>query len=66
MNIKSCPSSVVSFKCGWFRRRYHAEEYYNKLPELKQAMDQIAGGFFSPDEPDIFKDLVNSLMYHDR
>ncbi|TRY58456.1 hypothetical protein DNTS_002074 [Danionella cerebrum] len=45
---------------------YNASEYYNRLPELKQAMDQIAGGFFSPKQPDLFKDIVNMLMYHDR
>uniref|UniRef100_A0A665US97 Alpha-1,4 glucan phosphorylase n=1 Tax=Echeneis naucrates TaxID=173247 RepID=A0A665US97_ECHNA len=28
------------------RKGYNAEEYYNRLPELKQAIDQIAGGFF--------------------
>lgn len=46
--------------------RYHAQEYYDKLPELKQAMDQIKSGFFSPQQPDLFKDLVNMLFYHDR
>uniref|UniRef100_A0A669D5G3 Alpha-1,4 glucan phosphorylase n=1 Tax=Oreochromis niloticus TaxID=8128 RepID=A0A669D5G3_ORENI len=47
-------------------RGYHAEEYYNRLPELKQAIDQIAGGFFSPKQPDLFKEIVNMLMHHDR
>lgn len=46
--------------------RYNAEEYYNRLPELKQAIDQIAGGFFSPKQPDLFKEIVNMLMHHDR
>uniref|UniRef100_A0A3P8Z5D2 Alpha-1,4 glucan phosphorylase n=1 Tax=Esox lucius TaxID=8010 RepID=A0A3P8Z5D2_ESOLU len=45
---------------------YHATEYYNRIPELKQAMDQIAGGFFSPKQPDLFKELVDLLMHHDR
>uniref|UniRef100_A0A3Q4GWX3 Alpha-1,4 glucan phosphorylase n=1 Tax=Neolamprologus brichardi TaxID=32507 RepID=A0A3Q4GWX3_NEOBR len=48
------------------KRGYHAEEYYNRLPELKQAIDQIAGGFFSPKQPDLFKEIVNMLMHHDR
>uniref|UniRef100_A0A8B9JLT1 Alpha-1,4 glucan phosphorylase n=1 Tax=Astyanax mexicanus TaxID=7994 RepID=A0A8B9JLT1_ASTMX len=30
------------------KKGYNASEYYNRIPELKQAMDQIAGGFFSP------------------
>lgn len=46
--------------------RYNAGEYYNRLPELKQAIDQIAGGFFSPKQPDLFKEIVNMLMHHDR
>nr|XP_034954531.1 glycogen phosphorylase, liver form [Zootoca vivipara] len=48
------------------RRGYKALEYYERLPELKQAMDQIKSGFFSPKEPDLFKDVVNMLFYHDR
>uniref|UniRef100_A0A667YT08 Alpha-1,4 glucan phosphorylase n=1 Tax=Myripristis murdjan TaxID=586833 RepID=A0A667YT08_9TELE len=48
------------------RRGYHAQEYYNRLPELKQAIDQISGGFFSPKQPDMFKEIVNMLMHHDR
>lgn len=46
--------------------RYHAEEYYKRLPELKQAIDQIAGGYFSPKQPDLFKEIVSMLMHHDR
>ncbi|XP_061754484.1 glycogen phosphorylase, muscle form [Nerophis ophidion] len=48
------------------KKGYHAAEYYNRLPELKQAIDQIAGGFFSPKQPDLFKEIVNMLMHHDR
>ncbi|XP_049599281.1 glycogen phosphorylase, muscle form [Syngnathus scovelli] len=48
------------------RKGYNAQEYYNRLPELKQAIDQIAGGFFSPKQPDLFKEIVNMLMHHDR
>ncbi|XP_057677409.1 glycogen phosphorylase, muscle form [Corythoichthys intestinalis] len=48
------------------KKGYHAHEYYNRLPELKQAIDQIAGGFFSPKQPDLFKEIVNMLMHHDR
>ena len=45
---------------------YDPQSYYHKLPELKQAIDQIAGGYFSPEDPNMFKDIVNSLMHHDR
>ncbi|CAB1441129.1 unnamed protein product [Pleuronectes platessa] len=48
------------------KKGYHAEEYYNRLPELKQSIDQIAGGFFSPKQPDLFKEIVDMLMHNDR
>lgn len=40
--------------------------YYKKLPELKQVMDQITSGFFSPKNPDLFKDVTSMLFKHDR
>lgn len=40
--------------------------YYSKIPELKQVMDQITGGFFCPKNPELFKDLTNMLFKHDR
>uniref|UniRef100_A0A8C7ZYB5 Alpha-1,4 glucan phosphorylase n=2 Tax=Oryzias sinensis TaxID=183150 RepID=A0A8C7ZYB5_9TELE len=48
------------------KKGYDAVSYYNRIPELKQAVDQISAGFFSPDHPGLFKDLVNMLMHHDR
>lgn len=46
--------------------RYNAQLYYDRLPELKQAVDQIKSGFFSPKEPNLFSDVVNMLFHHDR
>ncbi|XP_069807197.1 glycogen phosphorylase, liver form [Dendropsophus ebraccatus] len=48
------------------KKGYNAQEYYHRLPELKQVIDQIQSGFFSPPKPDQFKDLVDMLFYHDR
>uniref|UniRef100_G3UBG8 Alpha-1,4 glucan phosphorylase n=1 Tax=Loxodonta africana TaxID=9785 RepID=G3UBG8_LOXAF len=48
------------------QKGYNAREYYDRLPELRQAVDQIGSGFFSPKEPDCFRDIVNMLMNHDR
>ncbi|GCC39324.1 hypothetical protein chiPu_0023293, partial [Chiloscyllium punctatum] len=48
------------------RRGYNARSYYDRLPELKLAIDQINSGFFSPKEPDLFKGIVDMLMHHDR
>ena len=46
--------------------RYNSKEYYEKNPELKQAVDQIARGYFSPEDPNMFKDIANMLINHDR
>ncbi|XP_062892692.1 glycogen phosphorylase, muscle form [Mobula hypostoma] len=48
------------------RDGYHAQSYYDRIPELKQAIDQLGSGFFSPKEPHLFKEIVNMLMHHDR
>ena len=45
---------------------YNALEYYNTIPELRIAIDQIDNGFFSPNNPNLFKDVVNVLLNHDR
>ncbi|XP_029396691.1 glycogen phosphorylase, liver form isoform X2 [Mus pahari] len=48
------------------KKGYEAKEYYEALPELKLVIDQIGNGFFSPNQPDLFKDIINMLFYHDR
>ncbi|XP_065152398.1 glycogen phosphorylase, liver form [Paramisgurnus dabryanus] len=48
------------------REGYDALKYYQSLPELKQAMDQIKSGFYSPQHPEMFSDLINMLFHHDR
>ncbi|XP_032631437.1 glycogen phosphorylase, liver form isoform X2 [Chelonoidis abingdonii] len=48
------------------KKGYNAQEYYDKLPELKQAIDQIKSGFFSPKQPDLFNEVTNMLFHHDR
>lgn len=48
------------------KRGYNAYDYYNRIPELKQCVDQIQGGFFSPNNPDEFKDITNVLLNWDR
>jgi len=48
------------------RKGYNAWDYYHSNDELRQCIDQIDSGFFSPDNPDMFKDLHNSIMNHDR
>uniref|UniRef100_A0A672NBN6 Alpha-1,4 glucan phosphorylase n=1 Tax=Sinocyclocheilus grahami TaxID=75366 RepID=A0A672NBN6_SINGR len=45
---------------------YDALEYYESLPELKQAINQIKSGYFSPKQPEMFNDIINMLFHHDR
>lgn len=45
---------------------YNAETYYNKNEELKLCIDQIRDGYFSPHNPDEFKDIHDVLMKYDR
>jgi glycogen phosphorylase len=44
---------------------YRPRDFYETDPELKEVLDQIASGFFSPDQPDLFRPLVDSLLNHD-
>jgi starch phosphorylase len=52
---------VVSLRSG-----YRPLEYYHGNPALKQAIDLIREGFFSPDNPGLFQPLVDLLLYEDR
>jgi starch phosphorylase len=42
---------------------YDPWQCYHGDPELKLALDQIADDFFSPDEPGIFKPLLDRLLH---
>lgn len=44
---------------------YKPWEYYEQNAELKQTIDRIASGFFSHGDRNMFKPLVDSLMYND-
>lgn len=45
---------------------YNPQHYYERNAELKLALDRIASGFFSHGDTDLFKPLVDSLLYHDQ
>ena len=45
-------------------RGYNPWHYYDHNPELKQALDMINNGYFSPDDADRFKPVFNALTYH--
>jgi len=40
-------------------------DYYYRNAELKQALDQIANGTFSPGDPNLFKPIVDNLLHND-
>lgn len=48
------------------KRGYNAYDYYNSNPDIKQCVDQIQNGFFSPGNPHEFTDIANVLMKYDR
>jgi starch phosphorylase len=41
---------------------YNALDFYNKIPELKQVVDMIKNGAFSPAQPHLFQPIVDSLL----
>jgi starch phosphorylase len=44
---------------------YNPKQYYDSDPELREAVDQISSGFFSRGDRNLFKPLVDSLLYGD-
>ena len=44
---------------------YHPRSFYEANAELREAVDRIAGGTFSPGAPGLFQPLVESLLNHD-
>jgi len=44
---------------------YNPMAYYESNSELKQVLDRIANGYFSYGDQDLFRPIVDSLVYHD-
>ena len=42
---------------------YNPFYYYNNNPELSRVINQIQNGFFSKSQPDLFRPIVDSLLY---
>ncbi len=47
------------------RRGYRPRDYYESNRELRLVLDQIAGGFFSGGDTELFRPLVDHLLNHD-
>ena len=43
---------------------YRPRDHYEANPELRQVLDQMAAGAFSPDQPDRFMPIVQGLLDH--
>ena len=43
-------------------RGYRPRDYYEADARLREVIDQIGSGFFSPEQPDLFQPLVNNLL----
>ena len=46
------------------REGYNPMDYYSSNQELREVLDMIGSGFFSLNEPDRFKPIVDSLLHH--
>lgn len=45
---------------------YRPEEYYHNDAELKAVIDLISSGYFSRGDRELFKPIVDSLLYNDK
>jgi glycogen phosphorylase len=48
------------------RRGYHPAEVVAGDPELKAVLDLVRSGFFSPEDRDLFRPLIDALLREDR
>ncbi|MCC7540613.1 MAG: glycogen/starch/alpha-glucan phosphorylase [Deltaproteobacteria bacterium] len=47
------------------KKQYDPAGYYHRDPEIHAALDAVASGWLSPDEPGRFRPIVDSLLYGD-
>ena len=45
---------------------YNPQEYIARSPTLSRIIEQLESGFFTPEQPDVLKDLADTLRHHDR
>jgi len=48
------------------RNSYNPYMFYERNPELRQALNQLMDGFFSPENPSLFVPIARSLLDEDR
>lgn len=47
------------------RQSYNPRQYYDQNEELRQAVNQISGGYFSNNDPQLFQPIVSILLRND-
>ena len=47
------------------RDGYHPFDFYQNDGELRNVVDQIINGYFSPNDPNRYQQLLQGLQYHD-
>jgi glycogen phosphorylase len=55
----------VAEKLVEMRKNYNPRQFYEENSELKKAIDQIRGGYFSPGVPDLFRPLIDPILDRD-
>jgi len=46
------------------QKGYYPLSYYHNNAELRQVIDMIQNGYFSPGQPDLFRPITNELLHH--
>ncbi|MCR4782650.1 MAG: glycogen/starch/alpha-glucan phosphorylase [Lachnospiraceae bacterium] len=41
---------------------YNPMEIYNEDSDIRKVLEQLVNGFYSPDDPELFRDIYNSLL----
>ena len=42
---------------------YNSQDIFNNDQEIRQVLMQLINGFYSPEDPELFRDIYNSLLY---
>lgn len=45
---------------------YNPHDIFNNDPEIRQVLMQLINGFYSPEDPELFREIYNSLLYDQR
>ncbi len=54
---------VINYECYG---GYNPLDIFNSDQEIRQVLMQLINGFYSPDDPELFRELYNSLLYEGR